>query len=37
MQPLSKLRESMDKTPALHFRAGYKTSGAFKSTGSLIP
>ena len=31
------LRESKGKTPSLHFRARYKTSGSFKSTGSPTP
>ena len=31
------LRESKCKTPSLHFRARYKTSGSFKSTGSPTP
>ena len=31
------LREHMAKTPLLCIRACYKTSGSFKSTGSLIP
>ena len=31
------LRESKHKTPSLHFRARYKTSGSFKSTGSPTP